>query len=323
MELAKLIPKHLGKDRVLLTGASGLIGTHIRRMLEPRVAELACPDRADVDLRYEHDVQKLFLWKPTVVIHCAAIALGVGYKKQHPGTIFDDNVRMNFFVQEAAMRAKVRKFVGVGSTSEYPADVAMPCKEEDLWEGYPQETTATYGIAKRLMLVQSQAYRLEHDFDAIHLIPVTTYGPHDNYSANATRVIPMLLLRCLTAKATGEPLVTCWGTGAPRRDLMYVGDTAEGIVRATCLYSDTAPANLGTGRETTIRDLTDKIATLLDYTGEILWDAGQPMGMARTCVNTTTADDCFDFRARVFVDEGLTRTVDWFLKHEDITRASA
>jgi GDP-L-fucose synthase len=323
MELAKLIPQHLGKDRVLLTGANGLIGTHIRGMLEGRVAALNCPTKGAFDLRQEHAVQSLFLWKPTVVIHCAAVALGVGYKKTHPGTIFDDNLRMNFFVQEASVFSDVRKFVGIGSTSEYPANVSMPCKEEDLWEGYPQETTATYGISKRLMLVQSQSYRLEYGFDAIHLIPVTTYGPHDDYSNTATRVIPMLLRRFLTAKATSAPIVTCWGTGAPRRDLMYVADTAEGIVRATCVYSDAAPANLGTGRETTIRALTDKIATLLEYNGEILWDAGQPMGMARTCVNTSTADERFDFRARVSVDEGLTRTADWFLKHEGITRESA
>ena len=313
MGARKLAQALLCNDRVLLTGASGLIGTHVARVLDGVPRALIRVSRQDCDLRDASAVEHLLADTfPTVVIHMAAVAQGIGYKADHPAGIFDDNVRMNFNVLRSSGKRRIRKFVGIGSTSEYSSDVSPPWHEDRLWDGYPHASNAYYGLAKRMMLAQSMAYRDEYGLDAIHLVPVTVYGPHDDYSENATRFIPMLFRRYAEAVRKNAEVVACWGTGKPTRDLMYVTDAAKGVVRATCLYSSPKPANLGTGHEVTVSEVADKIAKLVGYSGETRWDIARPSGTARSSVDTQRAEAEFGFRAGVRVDKGLRLTAAWF-----------
>jgi GDP-L-fucose synthase len=308
--------EHLGQDRVLLTGGGGFLGSFIRERLEGHVAALSVPRSRTHDLRREEVVVRLFDdFRPTLVIHAAAHGGGIGHNAKHPAKIFDDNVRMNFLVLEQARLAGVRKFVGVGSICSYPKFTPAPFRETNLWDGYPEETNAAYGLAKKMMLVQSQAYAQEYGLNAVHLLLVNLYGPRDDFSEERSHVIPALIRRFEEARREGAPEVVCWGDGTPTREFLYVEDAAEGILRAAALYDSPEPVNLGSGQEIAIRELAETIAELTGYCGRIVWDTSRPNGQPRRMLDTSRADEEFGFRARTSFSEGLRRTVDWYRAH--------
>jgi GDP-L-fucose synthase len=247
-----------------------------------------------------------------VVIHLAARVGGIGANRANPGKFFYDNLMMGALLMEYARRAEVEKFVAVGTICAYPKFSPVPFKEEELWNGYPEETNAPYGLAKKMLLVQAQAYRQQYGFNAIYLLPVNLYGPGDAFDLETSHVIPALIRKCLEAMAAGEKKVTLWGTGRPTREFLYVEDCAEGICLAAEHYEKPDPVNLGSGQEISIRELADLVAELTGFTGEFVWDTRQPDGQPRRCLDTSRAEREFGFRAETPFREGLARTVDWY-----------
>ena len=321
VRIDELISQHLGGDRVLLTGGGGFLGSHVCELLEGRVASLCIPRSNEYDLRDEADVERLYadFW-PTLVIHAAAVVGGIGFNKAHPATVFDANARMNLFVLERARLAGVRKFVGVGSVCAYPKSAPVPFREETLWDGYPEETNAPYGLSKKLMLVQSQAYAQEFGFQAIHLLMVNLYGPRDDFAPDSSHVIPALIRRFREARDEGLPEVVCWGDGTPTREFLYAADAAEGIRRAAALYNSPEPVNLGSGFEISIRELSETIADSTGYEGNILWDTFKPNGQPRRRLNTDRAESEFGFRATTSFADGIRETVEWYGANEAAIR---
>lgn len=298
---------------VLVTGGAGFLGTHVVRKLRGRGAtRLFVPRSAEFDLREKGEVIRALDWaRPDIVIHLAAVVGGIGANRENPGRFFYDNAIMGLHLVEEARRAGVPKFVTVGTVCAYPKYTPVPFREDDLWNGYPEETNAPYGLAKKMLLVQGQAYREQYGFNSIYLLPVNLYGPGDNFSPESSHVIPALIRKVFKAKERGDDIVA-WGTGRASREFLYVEDAAEGIVLAAERYDGPQPVNLGAGREVTIRELVETIARLCQFTGEIRWDSSKPDGQPRRMLDTSRARALFGFEARTGLEEGLRRTIVWY-----------
>jgi GDP-L-fucose synthase len=303
--------------RVLLTGGGGFLGTFIRERLErEQPAALLSPRQGELDLRDGRAIRAyLAEEKPDLVIHAAAVVGGIGANRLHPGSFFYENAIMGIQVIEEARRAGVGKFVCLGTICSYPKLTPVPFSEDDLWNGYPEETNASYGIAKKALLVQLQAYREEYGFNGIFLLPVNLYGPRDNFDLETSHVIPAMIRKFVEARDGRHDEVTLWGDGSPTREFLYVEDAAEGIVMAAERYEGGEPVNLGSGREIGIRDLAQAIAEKVRYTGRIVWDTTKPSGQPRRLLDVSRAEMHFGFRAATPFDEGLARTIAWYEQH--------
>jgi GDP-L-fucose synthase len=301
--------------RFLVTGGGGFLGRHIVRKLEERgAASIFVPRSADYDLREKDAIlAALHDARAGVVIHAAAVVGGIGANRDNPGRFFYDNAIMGIQLMEQARLFGVEKFVTIGTVCAYPKHTPVPFREEDLWNGYPEETNAPYGLAKKMLLVQGQAYRQQYGFDAIYLIPVNLYGPGDNFDPATSHVIPALIRKCIEARDNGDPFIEVWGTGNASREFLYVEDAAEGILLATERYDDPEPVNLGTGEEITIRDLAHLIAELTGFQGEIRFDPSKPDGQPRRGLDTQSARRKFGFRACFNFQEGVRRTQQHFV----------
>ncbi len=304
----------LTTKRVLVTGGAGFVGRHLVAALERRgCRHIVVPRRADCDLTREADVIRLFDdVRPQVIVHLAAVVGGIGANRSHPGRFFYENAMMGLLVYEHARRAGVEKVVGIGTICSYPKFTPVPFREDDLWNGYPEETNAPYGIAKKLLLVQGMAYRQQYGLNAIHLLPVNLYGPGDNFDVQTSHVIPALIRKCLEARDAGQPEIVCWGTGRATREFLYVEDCAEGIALAAERYDDPAPVNLGAGFEIAIGDLVAQIAELTGFRGRIVFDPTKPDGQPRRALDVTRARRAFGFTATTDFRTGLQRTIEWY-----------
>ena len=300
--------------RFVVTGGAGFLGGYVVSKMQKRGAlEIQVPHAREYDLRRVDDIRRMYDdMRPDVVIHLAASVGGIGANREHPGSFFYDNLIMGVQLIEEARRRGIGKFVALGTICAYPKFTPVPFREEDLWNGYPEETNAPYGLAKKMLLVQLQAYRTEYSFNGIYLLPVNLYGPGDNFDPSSSHVIPALIKKCVEAKDRGDKRVVVWGTGTASREFLYVEDAAEGIVLATEGYDGDEPVNLGAGFEITIRDLAEKIADLTGYTGELVWDNSKPDGQPRRSLDTSRAEQLFGFRAETDFDEGLQKTIDWY-----------
>ncbi len=304
----------LAKKRVIVTGGSGFLGQHVVATLERRGCRaIVVPRKAQYDLTREPDVRRLFAdVAADIVIHLAAVVGGIGANRESPGRFFYENVMMGAMTMEHARLAGVEKFVGIGTICAYPKLAPVPFLERDLWNGYPEETNAPYGIAKKMLLVQGRAYRDQYGFNAIHLLPVNLYGPHDNFDPRSSHVIPALVRKCVDAVETGRPEVVCWGTGSATREFLYVEDCAEAIALATERYESTEPVNIGAGFEISIRDLAELIAARTGFGGRLVFDRSKPDGQPRRSLDVTRARNAFGFSATTDFGEGLTRTIEWY-----------
>jgi GDP-L-fucose synthase len=302
------------KKRVVVTGGAGFLGSRIVSRLWARgVKNIIVPRSRDYDLVEGGDVRRLFReTRPDVVIHCAAIVGGIEANRRHPGRFFYENMMMGVQVMEEARRAGVSKFVAVGTICAYPKHTPVPFREEDLWDGYPEETNAPYGLAKKMLLVQAQAYRKEYGFPAIYLLPVNLYGPGDNFDPESSHVIPALIRKCVDAAEEEKSAVNVWGTGNATREFLHVDDAAEGLLLATERYDGEAPVNLGSGFEISIRNLAERIAQLSNFKGRLIWDPGKPDGQPRRCLDTSRARERFGFQAQVSLEDGLRETIQWY-----------
>jgi GDP-L-fucose synthase len=301
-------------DRIVVTGGRGFLGGHLMEALARRGHTGAVAlGRGDYDLTHEGEVARMLAERrPDVVIHLAAVVGGIGANRRSPGTFFYQNLMMGTLLMEHARRAGVRRFVNIGTICSYPKFTPVPFREEELWNGYPEETNAPYGLAKKMLLVQSQAYRQEFGFDAVNVMLVNLYGPGDNFDPETSHVIPALIRRCLEAAEAGAPEIVVWGTGKATREFLYVEDAAEAIVLAAERLADSEPVNLGAGREISIRDLVAAIADLTGYRGRIAWDREKPDGQPRRCLDTSRAAKLLGWRATTPFDQGLARTIAWY-----------
>jgi GDP-L-fucose synthase len=305
---------NLAEKRILVTGGAGFLGRHVRSALEKRGCRcVSAPRKAEYDLTRERDVPQMYAdLRPAIVIHLAAVVGGIGANRDRPGQFFYENVMMGALVMEHARLAGVEKFAGVGTICEYPKLAPVPFREADLWNGYPEETNAPYGIAKKMLLVQGQAYRQQYGFNAIHLLPVNLYGPHDNFDPASSHVIPALIRKCLDAVETRQPVVECWGTGSATREFLFVEDCAEAIALAVERYDRPEPVNIGAGFEISIRELAELVAELTGFTGRLVFDRSMPDGQPRRSLDVTAARNAFGFEARTDFRTGLRQTVDWY-----------
>jgi GDP-L-fucose synthase len=299
--------------RVAVTGGSGFLGSHVVERLAERGADVFVPRSRKYDLVSGKAVRQFYDdAQPQVVIHLAAQVGGIGANRENPGKYFYDNLMMGVQLMEEARHRQVEKFVAIGTVCAYPKMTPVPFREEDLWNGYPEETNAPYGLAKKMLLVQSQAYREQYGFRSIFLLPVNLYGPRDNFDPASSHVIPALIKKCMDAVDTGASKIEVWGTGTASREFLYVDDCAEGIILATECYEDSDPVNLGAGSEITIKDLIETIAKLTGFRGAIHWDDSKPDGQPRRCLDVSRAEERFGFRARTGFEVGLRRTIDWY-----------
>ncbi|HYC60605.1 MAG TPA: GDP-L-fucose synthase [Thermoanaerobaculia bacterium] len=303
--------------RVFLTGGGGFLGGFIRARLEREQPEaILAPRASELDLRKPQAVRYyLARHKPNLVIHAAAVVGGIGANRVHPGKFFYENAVMGIHLIEEARRAGVEKLVCLGTICAYPKFTPVPFHEDDLWNGYPEETNAPYGIAKKALLVQLQSYRDEYGFNGVYLLPVNLYGPRDNFDLETSHVIPAMIRKFIDAQERGERSVTLWGDGSPTREFLYVEDAADGIVRASELYDGAEPVNLGRDEEISIRDLATMIAAKTGFAGDLEWDVTKPNGQPRRRLDVTRAAQRFGFRAGTSMDEGLMKTIDWFSAH--------
>lgn len=299
---------------VLVTGGAGFLGSFIVEKLQARGCQhIFVPRRKDYDLTQIEAVRRLYREaKPDIVIHLAAVVGGIGANRLNPGKFFYENAIMGLQMMEEARLNNVEKFVATGTICAYPKFTPVPFREEDLWNGYPEETNAPYGLAKKMMLVQSQAYREQYGFNSIFLLPVNLYGPRDNFDLESSHVIPALIRKCLESKETRAEHLVAWGDGSPTREFLYVEDAAEGILLATELYNSSEPVNLGAGHEIAIKDLVGMIARLTGYQGQIKWDTTRPNGQPRRALDTSKAERLFGFKAKMPLEEGLRRTIEWY-----------
>jgi GDP-L-fucose synthase len=303
----------LAARRVLVTGGNGFLGRQVVKRLEAAGALVTAPRHDDFDLRTREGVDgALAEARPELVVHLAAVVGGIGANREYPGRFFYDNAMMGIQLMEAARLANVTKYVQVGTVCSYPKFTPVPFREEDLWNGYPEETNAPYGLAKKMLLVQAQAYRQQYGFNAIYLIPVNLYGPGDNFDPGSSHVIPALIKKCVDATEAGAEAIDVWGTGSASREFLYVEDAANGIVLAAERYDGGEPVNLGIGSEIKIRELVGLIARLTGFSGEIRWDPSKPDGQPRRAIDTRRAREWFGFTAGTPFEEGLRRTIDWY-----------
>ena len=305
------------QKRVVVTGGSGFLGSSVVDKLRGHGYEnIFVPRSKNHDLRDQKAIVQLYEdTRPKVVIHLAAVVGGIGANRANPGRFFYDNAIMGIQMMEYARQFGVEKFVAVGTICAYPKFASVPFKEEELWNGYPEETNAPYGLAKKMMLVQAQAYRAQYGFNAIYLLPVNLYGPRDNFDLESSHVIPALIRKCVEAKENNDEQIVLWGDGSPTREFLYVEDAAEGIVLATERYDGSEPVNLGTGEEISIRDLAQLIAGEVGFSGSIVWDTTKPNGQPRRCLDVTRAQQYFGFRAQQGLREGIAKTLTWFITH--------
>jgi GDP-L-fucose synthase len=300
--------------RVLITGGTGFLGSFVVE----RVKTLGCthvftPRSREYDLRHEAEVVRLLGdTRPDIVLHLAAVVGGIGANRDNPGRFLYDNLIMGALLMEQARLAGVRKFLTVGTICSYPKFTPVPFHEDDLWNGYPEETNAPYGLAKKMLLVQGQAYRQQYGFNAIHLLPVNLYGPRDNFDPSSSHVIPALIKKCFDAIDSRASTLPVWGTGRATREFLYAADAAEGIVLAAERYDGSEPVNLGAGFEISIKDLAELIARLTGFTGTIVWDSTKPDGQPRRSLDTSRAQQFFGFRAHTGFEEGLKHTIEWY-----------
>lgn len=303
--------------RVVVTGGAGFLGSFVVEKLRKRgCRNVAVPRSKDYDLRDSDAIVRLYKQaQPQIVIHLAAVVGGIGANRANPGRFFYDNAIMGIQLMEYGRQFKVNKFVDIGTICAYPKFTPVPFKEENLWNGYPEETNAPYGLAKKMLLVQAQAYRAQYGFNAIYLLPVNLYGPGDNFDLETSHVIPALIRKCVEAKESGHREIMLWGDGSPTREFLYVEDAAEGILLASERYDGNEPVNLGTGEEVAIRDLAKMIAAEVGFTGEIVWDPTKPNGQPRRCLDVSRAKKLFGFQAAHRLREGIAKTVAWFMTH--------
>ena len=306
----------LKAQKIAVTGGAGFLGSAVMR----RLRERGCPEerlvvvrQREFDLTREADVERLFaVHRPDVLVHLAAVVGGIGANRANPGRFYYENLLMGTLLMEHARRAGVRKFVAIGTICAYPKFTPVPFREEDLWVGYPEETNAPYGIAKKALLVQAQAYRQQWGFNAIYLLPVNLYGPRDNFDPLSSHVVPALIRKFLEAVEGRQDVVEVWGTGQATREFLYVDDAAEGILLATEHYDGPEPVNLGAGFEISIRDLAELIARLTGFTGRLVWNTSLPDGQPRRCLDTRRAEQLFGFRARMPFEAGLKAAIEWY-----------
>ncbi len=300
--------------RVVVTGGAGFLGRYIVEGLQKRGCKnILVPKIEDYDLVTLKDIIRMYEdMKPDIVIHLAAVVGGIGANREHPGEFFYKNLMMGVQLIEQGRIRNVEKFVAIGTVCAYPKFTPVPFREKDLWNGYPEETNAPYGLAKKMLLVQSQAYRAEYGFNSIFLLPVNLYGPGDNFDPKSSHVIPALIKKCVDAIESGADYIDCWGTGAPSREFIYVVDAAEGILLATEHYSGAEPVNIGAGFEITIKELVEKIAKITGFKGEIRWDSSKPDGQPRRCLDVSRAKEYFGFEAKTSFEEGLKETIKWY-----------
>jgi nucleoside-diphosphate-sugar epimerase len=297
----------------MVTGGAGFLGRPLCERLEDRGASVFVPDHADFDLTDRRDVVRAFDdGAPEIVIHLAAEVGGIGANRDNPGRFFYANMAMGLHLIEEARCRDVAKFVQAGTVCAYPKLTPVPFSEEHLWDGFPEATNAPYGMAKKALLVMLQAYRDQYGLNGIYLLPANLYGPGDNFDPHSSHVIPALIRRCEEARLAGAESITCWGTGRASREFLYVEDCAEAIALAAERYDGPEPVNVGSGQEITIRELTERIAALTGFTGDLLWDERQPDGQPRRRLDTSRARDRFDFEASTPLEDGLRRTIDWF-----------
>ena len=302
-------------QRVLVTGGTGFLGGHVvRKLREQSCAAVFAPPRTEYDLRDQAQVIHMYAdIRPTLVIHLAAVVGGIGANRERPGEFFYDNLMMGAHLFHEAWKSGVGKFVAIGTICAYPKFTPVPFKEEHLWDGYPEESNAPYGLAKKMLLVQSQAYRDQYGYNSIFLLPVNLYGPGDNFDPRSSHVIPALILKCTQALESGADCIEVWGDGTATREFLYVEDAADAIVLASERYDSSDPVNLGSGEEISIKELAQKIARIVGFNGRIVWDTSKPNGQPRRKLDTTRAEQRFGFRARTGFDEGLRKTVESYL----------
>jgi GDP-L-fucose synthase len=303
------------EKRVVVTGGAGFVGSFLVEKLRARgCRDVFVPRSREYDLRDCDAITRLYgEARPQIVIHLAGIVGGIGANRANPGRYFYGNAVMGIQLMEFARQFGVEKFVAIGTICAYPKFSAVPFREDDLWNGYPEETNAPYGLAKKMMLVQAQAYREQYGFNAIYLLPVNLYGPRDNFDLESSHVIPAMIRKCVEAKERGDRQVVLWGDGSPTREFLYVEDAADGILLATEQYEGSQPVNLGAGRETTIRVLAELVADVVGFQGEIVWDTSKPNGQPRRCLDVTRARELFGFEAKQPLKEGIAKTVAWYL----------
>jgi GDP-L-fucose synthase len=303
--------------RIVVTGGSGFLGSWIVEKLQTRGCKnIFIPVIEEYDLREKENIQRLYREaKPDIVIHLAAVVGGIGANRENPGRYFYDNAIMGIQLIELARQHRISKFVAIGTICSYPKFTEPPFSEDDLWNGYPEETNAPYGLAKKMLLVQSQAYRQQYGYNSIFLLPVNLYGPRDNFDPQSSHVIPALIKKCIDAQHTHESFIEIWGDGTPSREFIYVEDGAEAILLATEFYDKSDPVNIGAGFEITIKDLVTLITRLTGFHGDIRWDPSKPNGQPRRMLDTTRARKEFGFSAQTRFEEGLKKTIAWYRDH--------
>ena len=311
-----------GEKRVVVTGGAGFLGSFVVDKLRARGCQtIIVPRSAEYDLRDRDAIVRLYeTARPDLVLHLAAVVGGIGANQENPGRFFYDNAIMGIQLIEIARQMGVQKFVATGTICAYPKFTPIPFREDDLWNGYPEETNAPYGLAKKMMLTQLQAYRAQYGFEGIFLLPVNLYGPRDNFDLHTSHVIPALIRKCAEAKAAGRSEIVLWGDGTPTREFLYVEDAAEGLLLAAERYDGALPINLGTGEEIAIADLAATIADEVGFEGKIIWDSSKPNGQMRRCLDVTRAKELFGFEAAYDLRHGLAKTVAWFKKNDGLLR---
>ncbi|PWB50245.1 MAG: GDP-fucose synthetase [Anaerolineales bacterium] len=307
-------PKFWQAKRICVTGGAGFLGSFIQEGLARRGAtDVYIPLIEEYDLVNSQDIQRMLdVSHPDIIIHLAALAGGIGANRARPADFFYINLMMGVQLMHEAWKRGVSKFVAIGTVCAYPKFTPVPFQEANLWEGYPEETNAPYGLAKKMLLVQAQAYRQQYGFNAIYLLPVNLYGPRDNFNLETSHVIPALIRKCLEAQEHGQKEVVLWGDGSPTREFLYAGDAADGILTAAEFYNGSEPVNIGSGQEVSIKDLAQQIARLTSYEGRLVWDTSKPNGQPRRALDTSRAADYFGWRAHTPFEQGLRQTIEWY-----------
>ncbi len=309
----------LSKNKVIVTGGAGFLGNYVLEKLKKRnCKDIFVPIKEEYDLRDLDTIKKMYKYaNASMVIHLAAVVGGIGANKKNPGSFFYDNLIMGIQLMEQARLNNIEKFVAIGTICAYPKYTKVPFKEEDLWNGYPEETNAPYGLAKKMLLIQSQAYRQQYNFNSIFLLPVNLYGPGDNFDPASSHVIPALIKKFHEAKINKKNKVVVWGTGKATREFCFAEDCAEAIVLATEKYDEPDPVNIGVGFEISIRDLANKIKSIVGFEGKLIWDKTKPDGQPRRCLDTSMAEKEFGFKAKIGFDKGLRKTINWYINKEN------